>query len=259
MSTTAEDRGIVILCTQDGTVQRVVRDDLGLSVRVHVGSHINDLVDLGVREKIGRFLVELQTRQAAYDWEITVPVDGKFLPLHFAGARLEAAYLVVAAHSRTALAHFDDELMRINNEQSNWSAESCLSAAALVKSLTSRTPRATKLDRCPLRSSQSANWWIATIGLGHLFIAQTLENFERLAPCRKHPATGPFVLVHGHHELKLGVCVVTLTGCRVNTTAPTAYSRRIHRASGPLGSSAICASGGRIRTRASNRFFDFFV
>ena len=115
----AEDRGIVLVCDRDGTIQRVVRDDLGLAGRVPVGSHVNDLVDSGVREKIGGFLAELQTREAAYDWEITVPVDGALQPLHFAGARLEPGYLVVAACSRHGLGHLNEELMRINNEQTN--------------------------------------------------------------------------------------------------------------------------------------------
>jgi hypothetical protein len=119
MSPNTGDRGIVLLCDREGTVQRVVRDDLGLSVRVHAGSHVNDLVDSGVREKIGGFWEELRTHQAAYNWEITVPVDGILLPLHFVGARLETTYLVVAARSHTDLAYFNEELARINNEQTN--------------------------------------------------------------------------------------------------------------------------------------------
>jgi two-component system, OmpR family, sensor kinase len=119
MSPNNEDRGIVLLCDGDGNVRRVVRDDLGLSVRVYAGSHVNDLVDLGVREKISGFWEELRTHEAAYNWEITVPVDGTLLPLQFAGARLEATYLVVAARYRTDLAYFNEELARINNEQTN--------------------------------------------------------------------------------------------------------------------------------------------
>ena len=114
-----EDRGIVLVCNRDGTVQRIVRDDLGLAARVPVGGHVNDLVDPGVREKIGGFLAELQTREAAYDWEITVPLDGTLQPLHFAGVRLEPGYLVVAAASRHGLTNLNEELMRINNEQTN--------------------------------------------------------------------------------------------------------------------------------------------
>jgi two-component system, OmpR family, sensor kinase len=86
---------------------------------VHAGSDVTDLVDEGVREKVGGFLAELRTKEEAFDWEITVPVDGILQPLHFAGARLEAGYLVVAARSRHGLTHLDDDLMRINNEQAN--------------------------------------------------------------------------------------------------------------------------------------------
>ena len=114
-----EERGIVLVCDQHGTVQRVVRDDLDLSARVPPGSPVNALADPGVREKMGGFLAELQAREAAFDWEITVPLQGTLVPLHFAGARLEPGYLVVAACSRQALAQINDELMRINNEQTN--------------------------------------------------------------------------------------------------------------------------------------------
>lgn len=114
-----EDRGIVVFCDLDGTVKRIVRDDLGLGARVQVGTHLHELADRGVREKIGGFLAELKAREAAYDWEITVPVDGTLHPLHFAGARLEAGFLVVAARTRQGLGHLNDEMMRINNEQTN--------------------------------------------------------------------------------------------------------------------------------------------
>jgi two-component system, OmpR family, sensor kinase len=119
MNPNVKDQGIVLICDQDGTVLRVVRDDLGLSARVHAGSHVNDLVDLGAREKIVGFLAELRKFQAAYGWEITVPANGALLPLNFGGARLETAYVVVAARSPSCLAQVDDELMQINNEQTN--------------------------------------------------------------------------------------------------------------------------------------------
>ena len=119
MSSGGEDRGIVFVCDRDGTVQRVVRDDLQLSSRVHAGSHITDLVDEGVREKIAGFLAELRARQAVYDWAINVPVDGTLLPLHFAGARLEDDYVVVAVLSGNGMARLGEEMTRINNEQAN--------------------------------------------------------------------------------------------------------------------------------------------
>ncbi len=119
MSPDVAERGIVLACDRDGIVRRIVRDDLGLSGRVPAGHHVADMVDPGVREKLGRFLAELQTRQAAYDWEMTVAVDDTLMPLHFAGALVDDEFLILAAQSRNGLAHMNDQLMRINNEQAN--------------------------------------------------------------------------------------------------------------------------------------------
>jgi hypothetical protein len=55
---TNHDRAIVLVCGPDGTVQRVVRDDLGLGLRVYAGSALSEMVDAGAREKLGGFLAE---------------------------------------------------------------------------------------------------------------------------------------------------------------------------------------------------------
>ena len=120
MSADAERRGMVFLCGEDGTIQRILRDDLGLSDRARVGSPIQNLVDPNGREKLAMFLTEVQQRQAAYDWEIVVPVGRTFLLLNLAGAQVDAGYLVMAFLSGPGLAHLDDEdPMRINHEQPN--------------------------------------------------------------------------------------------------------------------------------------------
>jgi signal transduction histidine kinase len=114
-----EDRGMVILCRRDGTVVSLLRDDLDLAARVPVGSPIAGLVDSEVQEKFGLFLAELQGRRAAYDWEITALVDGQLRPLHFAGAQIDGGFLVVVGCSRRGLTRLNEELMLINNEQTN--------------------------------------------------------------------------------------------------------------------------------------------
>jgi signal transduction histidine kinase len=119
MNALREDRGITLQCGQDGAIQRIVRDDFAMADRLHTGMLVRDLVDSESREKIDRFLAELRARQVAYDWEISVLIDGKLLPLHFAGAGVKAAFLVMATTSRLGLNHLHEELMRINNEQTN--------------------------------------------------------------------------------------------------------------------------------------------
>ena len=78
------DRGIALLCDESGLVQRVVRDELGLAERVPVGRSITALADEAVLEKARRFLAALQAHGAAFDWEITVPLAGRLVPLHLA-------------------------------------------------------------------------------------------------------------------------------------------------------------------------------
>jgi len=135
MSTLGEDRGVVLLCDRQGRVLNVLRDDLDFGSRVPVGSPLAGLADAGVQEKVAGFLAELQERQAAYDWQITAFVDGALVPLHFAGAQVKDDFLVVVASSRHGLGRLNEELMLINNEQTN-------ALRAALKELSDRSRRA---------------------------------------------------------------------------------------------------------------------
>jgi len=132
------DQGIVLICDAGGIIQRIVRDDFALAAHVPPGSPVSDLVDEAAREKLGGFLAELRTLAAAYDWEITVPIDGVLLPLHFAGARLDTGYLVMAARSRSSLSQLNDELMQINNEQTNVTRATAKELALVMNRRTER-------------------------------------------------------------------------------------------------------------------------
>jgi signal transduction histidine kinase len=114
-----QDEGIAILCDARGIVESVVRDELGLAERVPPGASIVELADAANAEKAGRFLRELQKMRAAFDWVITVPCADGLAPLHFTGGIADGGFLVVAARSRNGLARVNEELMRINSEQTN--------------------------------------------------------------------------------------------------------------------------------------------
>lgn len=114
----ATDAGLALLCDPQGTVAEVVRDGLGLPVEA-VGRPLASLVDPACADKAGAFLSVLRTQQAAFNWEMNMPVEGRVVPLHFAGAAADGGFLVVAARSRRGVARFYEDLMRINNEQAN--------------------------------------------------------------------------------------------------------------------------------------------
>jgi two-component system, OmpR family, sensor kinase len=112
-------RGMAFLCSRDGIVERVLRDDLGILGDI-VGRRLSSMVERSSREKAQRFLAEVVTTGAAFDWELDVPRDGGMRLLHFAAATTdEGSVVVVAAPSRLAVVRYYDELMRVNNEQAN--------------------------------------------------------------------------------------------------------------------------------------------
>ncbi len=116
--------GIALRCHTDGTVIGVVRDDLGLSPRTPPGAPLEALVDQVARGKLNAFVDAVRKHDASFDWEITVPIgteptDMVLMPLHFAGVRTDEGMLVVAARTRSALVRMNEEMLRINNEQTN--------------------------------------------------------------------------------------------------------------------------------------------
>lgn len=111
--------GEALVCDELGFVQSVVHDGLKLASRLRPGVSVIDIADGPDVAKAQRFLALLQRSHAAYDWEITVDLDGIPETLHFAGGRIEGGYLVIVARTRDQLSSLSDELMRINNEQTN--------------------------------------------------------------------------------------------------------------------------------------------
>ncbi|HEX8204083.1 MAG TPA: hypothetical protein VF590_26640, partial [Isosphaeraceae bacterium] len=112
-------RGFAVLCDAEGTVLQVVHDDLGVADRVAPGRTVLTLVDASCAEKACRFLEELRRDGVAYDWELNVPVRGRIRIIHVNATADDGRLLVIGATSRSGVARFHDELMRMNNEHLN--------------------------------------------------------------------------------------------------------------------------------------------
>ncbi|MGA8831719.1 MAG: hypothetical protein WB554_08945 [Desulfomonilaceae bacterium] len=80
------DIGIVFLCDLDGTVLEVIRDELGLTDRIHRGKSLSTIVERGSLGKSLNFIVEIKSKGAAFDWQLGVPVLDRVEILSFAGA-----------------------------------------------------------------------------------------------------------------------------------------------------------------------------
>jgi signal transduction histidine kinase len=133
--------GLALLCDPQGTVSEVVRDGLGVAAAQTVGRPLTALVDPDCEDKAASFLRTLRSQQAAFNWEMNVPVKGRMVPLHFAGAAADGGYLVVAALSRAGVTRFYEELMRINNEQANALRAALKDASLQTRGQTERDAR----------------------------------------------------------------------------------------------------------------------
>jgi hypothetical protein len=114
-----QSAGVVLLCTGQGTIQQVVQDDLGLTGPDTVGKSFASLVDSGSGEKAENFLATLAERGIAFDWELNVSLGSRLVTLHFFGGVAHVYWLIVGAFSRSDATVYYDEMMLMNNEQTN--------------------------------------------------------------------------------------------------------------------------------------------
>jgi signal transduction histidine kinase len=116
---TGQSAGIVLLCTGQGIIQQVVRDDLGLTGPNMAGRPFASLVDAASSEKAANFLAALAEHGIAVDWELNVQLGSRLIALHFFGGAAHVYWLIVGASSRSNAPSYDDEMMLMNNEQTN--------------------------------------------------------------------------------------------------------------------------------------------
>jgi signal transduction histidine kinase len=129
---------IALLCDQEGIIQRIVQDELGISDRIVPGWSLIRLVDRGSMQKLLNFLLELRTRGAAFDWELNVPLGDQLVTLHFGGGTVDDELLVIGARSRDDVLQLYEDMMRISNEQTNTLRATTKERVTLSQSQTER-------------------------------------------------------------------------------------------------------------------------
>jgi len=97
----------------------VLRDDLGLGNRLAVGATLDHLVDPGSAGKARALVARIAAHQAAFDWELDVPVAADTLCLHFAGGAMGDRILLAGAATSQDVGAMCESLIAINNEQMN--------------------------------------------------------------------------------------------------------------------------------------------
>jgi two-component system, OmpR family, sensor kinase len=119
MNVRAEPTGIALLCDREGNIAQVVRDELGVAEGVQPGQPFTALVDAESLKKAETFLAVLRSQHAAFNWQMNVTLAGEIISLHFAGGAIDGNLLIVGAKSRSGATRFYEEMVKINNEQTN--------------------------------------------------------------------------------------------------------------------------------------------
>ncbi|MGM0532024.1 MAG: hybrid sensor histidine kinase/response regulator [Bacteroidota bacterium] len=111
--------GFALLCNQEGMIEQVVRDDLGLGDETPEETLFIDLMDPGSRIKSMNFLHAIKSKEVAFDHQLNVWTGDILRTLSFVGVRLKDKLLVIAANNEDEAVEFTRNLQDINNEQAN--------------------------------------------------------------------------------------------------------------------------------------------
>jgi signal transduction histidine kinase len=119
MSNDSAGKGFVVICDAVGTIEQVTQNDYELVRGFSVGTPIADIFDVGCLEKVLLFFAETRSKGSAFDWELIVSLLSGPATVHCAAALLEGRLLVVGASSRDSTIQVIEEMLKINNEQTN--------------------------------------------------------------------------------------------------------------------------------------------
>ena len=111
--------GFALLCGREGMIEQVVRDDLGLGDMAPEGRLFIDLMDSGSRIKSMNFLLDIKSKEVAFDYQLNVWTGDTLRTLSFVGVRLKDKLLVIAANDQDEAVEFTKNLQDINNQQAN--------------------------------------------------------------------------------------------------------------------------------------------
>ncbi len=119
MTTPEKTEGIAFLCDPNGTILKIISDDLGFSKRGVEGKALSLVVNRGSLTKALDFVLALNTEGCAFDWELAIDVEGGVKVLHFAGVKNGDHLVAVGANTAEGVERLLEELASLWNEQAN--------------------------------------------------------------------------------------------------------------------------------------------
>lgn len=111
--------GLALICDDQGMILQVLRDDLKLIPVGDEGMLFFRLVDTASRMKAMNFLTEIKSQGAVLDWELNIQTEDKIITFYFAGGKVGSSLLITAATNSLIATRLYDDMLQINNEQTN--------------------------------------------------------------------------------------------------------------------------------------------
>ncbi len=111
--------GFALACDPHGRIRQVLRNDLSGALEIPVNNSLSAIVDESSLQKFFTFMYRLREEKALYNWSINVRGKNEVIELFFVGGMNQDEIVIVASTSQKVAASYFEEVVRVNNEQTN--------------------------------------------------------------------------------------------------------------------------------------------
>mgnify|MGYP006286116959 CR=1 FL=1 len=111
--------GFALACDPHGQIQQVLRNDLSEALELPKEGALSVIIDQSSVQKFFTFMHRLREEKALYDWSINVRGKNEIIELFFVGGMNGEEVVIVASTSQKVAASYFEEVLRVNNEQTN--------------------------------------------------------------------------------------------------------------------------------------------
>lgn len=132
MNSKPQFKGIVLKVDPHGSVLEIIRNDFKKY------KDIKSVIELSDKHSIGKMLTFLSTlnkEKSAIGWEINVNYYANIESMFFSGAALDSNYIIVGSADLTYSRKLFNELMAVNNEQTNTIRKNVKENISLTKNI----------------------------------------------------------------------------------------------------------------------------
>ncbi len=112
-------RGFAISCDENGIIKEILRDDFDIIPNEGDEKLFVTLVDRENRSKAMRFLADVQSENAAFDYQMNIMTKEHPQTFSFIGLFINNHFLIIGAGNHQEAIYFTDLLQEVNNEQAN--------------------------------------------------------------------------------------------------------------------------------------------